>query len=185
MAVLRANLRDFRATMLALGKRVSRAANTGLIATAQRARDIMDAETRAKRKVNTGIYRLGWKADVLREEHAVHVYNRESYAGVVEYGRRPYPSRVTPRPGASRRAPGSGPIPMSSLPPFRKALVAWVMRKFRLPYPQAYRRMWPIANAINRRGIPGSFVLRDSIPAMRRAMDEEMLRELRRALGGT
>ena len=48
---------------------------------------------------------------------------------------------------------------------------------------EAYSRMWPISNAINRNGIAARNVLADAIPIIEKATREEVERELRRALG--
>lgn len=161
MAVIRASLRDFRATMQALGARADKAVNAGLLSTALRARVIMVQETQEKRVMNIGTYQRGWKADVLKTERAVKVYNLTPYAGVIEKGRR-----------AGARQPPSEP------------LARWAQRKLGLPYKRARSVGFLIARAIKRRGIPGKFVLRDAIPKLEAAFETEMTRELRRALGG-
>lgn len=167
-----------------LGANAQKALNSGLLSAALRAQTIVVAETQKKSVFNTGYYQGAWKAERLPlPRQAIRVYNFAPYAGVIEEGRRPYPTRVAPRRGVPRRPKGSGPIPMDQLPPFRKAIVAWTMRKFSLPYEDAYPRMWAISNAINKRGIPAKRVLGDANPLITAAFREEVERELKRALG--
>lgn len=165
-----------------LGTNAQKALNSGLLSAATRAQTIVVGETQKKKVFNTGYYQGAWKAERLPlPTKAIRVYNLAPYAGVIEEGRRPQPPRP-PRTGP-RRPRGSGPIPMENLPPFRKAIAAWTMRKFGLPYADAYSRMWMISNAINRRGIPAKRVLGDSTAPIATAFAQEVERELKRALG--
>jgi len=179
----RVELKDFGKLLTQLGDRANSALNTGLLAAAMKAQAIVVDETQRKGVFNTGYYTRAWKAERITEPQSrgFTVYNTAPYAGVIEEGRRPMPKRP-PRAGP-RRPRGSGPIPMDSLPPFRKAIAAWVMRKFSLPYEEAYPRMWAISNSINRNGIPARRVLGDAIPIIEKATRQEVERELRRALG--
>lgn len=185
-------IEKFASLLKKLGPKADAALNRGVLSAAMRSRDILVSETQKKKVFNTGYYQGAWKADRvitskllgLLATRTVHVYNQAPYAGVIEYGRRPYPNRVSPRTGAPRRPRGSGPLPMDSLPPFRKAIAAWVMRKFGLPYERAYPLMWAISNSINKKGIPARNVLTDAVPQLEKALVTEVTRELQTALKG-
>jgi hypothetical protein len=181
---VRVPLKDFSALLEKLGKKAEAAVQAGVLSASERARVIVVQESQRKRVFNTGYYVNNWKSARTFGADTVGftVFNTAPYAGVIEHGRRPQPPRP-PKTGP-KRPKGSGPLPMGSLPPFRKAIVAWVMRKFSLPYEEAYSRMWAISNAINRNGIPARNVLTDAMPLIQAAANQEIERELNRAMKG-
>jgi hypothetical protein len=182
---VRVPLKDFSVLLNKLGKKAEAAAQAGVLSASLRAQAIVVAESQRKGVFNTGYYVGAWKTarSFSGGGSGFTVFNQAPYAGVIENGRRPYPPRASPS-GKPKRPKGSGPIPMDALPPFRKAIAAWVMRKFSLPYESAYPLMWVISNSINRKGIPGRYVLRDAIPLIEDAANKEIERELNRAMTG-
>jgi len=182
-AVVTIPFEKYGAYMQALKGKSSEALSKGVLSAAMRAETIVVDEAQKKRVFNTGYYVRAWKAERRSDRTSIRVYNLAPYAGVIEEGRRPQPGRTAPRPGTPRRPRGSGPIPMEQLPAFRKAIAAWVMRKFGLPYEQAYPVMWAVSNSINKRGIPARRVLGDATPTIATAFAQEVERELKRALG--
>jgi hypothetical protein len=160
MATIVVPFKDLGKTLTKLGEKANAALDAGLLSAAMRAQSVVVTATTQKKKVNTGFYRLAWKAERVSGASAVRVYNQAPYAGVIEYGRRP---------GAR-------------MPPV-EPLARWAQRKLALPYPQARSIGFAIARSIQKKGIPASNVLGGAIPKLEKAFVQEVKRELDRALG--
>jgi hypothetical protein len=132
------------------------AVRKGLVSSGQRGRTLLTTLSQAEAS-DRGTYARGWKTELLRvgpHEMKLTFYNAASYAGIIEFGRRP---------GAA-------------FPP-RRPIEEWVRRKIRITYtPKSgkskgiatKRRVkkdeapgiaFVIAAKIARDGIPGKFIL--------------------------
>jgi hypothetical protein len=108
--------------------------------------------------VNTGAYLRSWKASAT--ERGAIIQNIQPYSGVIEFGRR-----------AGSRFP----------PP--DAIKRWAQRRLQLSEDDAKRIAYPIARAIAKRGLVGRRVMTSVLPKLQQVFNEEVAKELNRALG--
>lgn len=156
-SVIRLDMNQLPAFYKALGPRMKTAAQRGALRGALASVSILHRFTVKAGAVNTGAYRLGWKGE--RIESGARVFNRASYAAIIEYGRR-----------ANSRFP---PLPI---------IERWARRKLGLASKEAKRAAYPIARAIARRGLPARDVMRDAQPEIQAAFLRSVFAELDREL---
>lgn len=112
--------------------------------------------------VASGKYRDDWRAKrmTLGGVMGVLIYNTQPHAPIVEYGRKP-----------------------GSRPPFQ-AIRQWLQKKFGMPYRQARKLAYPVANSIKKRGIPGRKILTNdtTIAAIYEFLDDALAKAINRAV---
>jgi len=159
--VIRVELKEVSGLIARLGARAAPAISRAATSIALRALTVVQDETRQVGAVNYGNpgYLSSWFASPQQRglKYGVLVANKSSYAGVIEYGRRP----------GSKRPPV-------------EAIARWAQRKFSMPYPQARRVSFAIARSIGRRGIKGRYVLTSekTTKKFKQIMEHELLHEL-------
>ena len=155
--------------MGSLGRRADAAGQHGLVVASMRVRPVLDKATSHAIKasdngtegaVNIGIYRRAWQTEVTPGRLAV--FNRSSYAGVIEYGRR-------------ARADGS------RMPP-RSAVARWAQRKLGLSEADARAAAFVMARAIAKRGLRARRVLGGAEAEMGVIVRDEITKALSAAL---
>lgn len=117
-------------------------------------------QTRASDTVDTGRYLRSWKTQPT--ENGVVISNDSPYAGIIELGRR------------------AG----SRMPPVQ-VIARWAQRRLGLSRREAEHAAWAIAKSIAVKGIAAKRVLGKAMPAVRKIIREEVLRELARFFTST
>lgn len=108
--------------------------------------------------VNTGGYLAGWRSTALAPIGAA-VFNGKLHAAIIEEGRRP-----------------------GGFFPPRDVIMRWAQRRLGLSEVDAKRAAWPIARAIQRRGLLPRKVMEGAVPEMVDVVQEEQVRELDAAM---
>ena len=156
--------------MGSLGRRADAAGQHGLVVASMRVRPVLDKATShairasdngTEGAVNVGTYRRSWQTEVTPGRLAV--FNRSSYAGIIEYGRRP-----GRRPGAR-------------MPP-RAAVARWAQRKLGLSEADARAAAFVMARAIAKRGLRARRVLGGAEAEMGAIVRDELTKALSAAL---
>lgn len=157
MANRKLNVAQFARMLSQLGDRANGAMRRGLESGAKRAIQLMQRRTEEAGIYDQGGYRRGWKSRLL--SNGVEIYNDASYADVIEKGRRP--GRAMPPLAVIRR---------------------WAQRRLGLSEKEAKQAAFPIAAAIQERGLEGKHVLQQANPEIKRIIEAEVLRELKAEL---
>jgi hypothetical protein len=152
--------------MGSLGRRADAAGQHGLVVASMRVRPVLDKATShaipasdngTDGAVNVGTYRRSWQTEVTPGRLAV--FNRSSYAGIIEYGRRPG----------------------SRMPP-REAVARWAQRKLGLSEADARAAAFVMARAIAKRGLRARRVLGGAEAEMGVIVRDEITKALSAAL---
>lgn len=109
--------------------------------------------------VNTGAFIRGWR--VLRTPDGAEILNAAAHAPIVEHGRRPG----------------------GKMPP-RTAVVPWLIRRLGMSQAQAERLYWPVAKAIQKRGLLGRKISTadEAQREIMRLVEAEVIAELNREM---
>ena len=157
--------------MGSLGRRADAAGQHGLVVASMRVRPVLDKATShairasdngTEGAVNVGTYRRSWQTEVTPGRLAV--FNRSSYAGIIEYGRRP-----------------DGGRPGARMPP-RAAVARWAQRKLGLSEADARAAAFVMARAIAKRGLRARRVLGGAEAEMGAIVRDELTKALSAAL---
>ena len=152
--------------MGSLGRRADAAGQHGLVVASMRVRPVLDKATShairasdngTEGAVNVGTYRRSWQTEVTPGRLAV--FNRSSYAGIIEYGRRP---------GAR-------------MPP-RAAVARWAQRTLGLSEADSRAAAFVMARAIAKRGLRARRVLGGAEAEMGAIVRDELTKALSAAL---
>lgn len=160
MRVIKINIDELWRRQIELADGFAAAARRGLMSGAKRALPMLQKKTAEVGAFNTGMAQKGWIAEE-RPPDAVAITNRQTYAGVIEFGRRPG----------------------SRVPPI-KAIAKWAQRKLGLTEEEAKQAAYPIAKSIARKGIEGRPIVGPLVPAIAKMIAEEINFEIRRMLEG-
>ncbi len=137
------------------GKRAVAAMKIGMAAGGQRAVMALQRRTDELKAVDTATYKRDWKMEKL--ENGVRIFNQAPYAAVIEWGRR-----------------------VGATPPPASALVPWVKRKLGVADDKARSAAFLVAQAIQRNGIKGKYILTNLNPTISKWIQEEMIDALKR-----
>ena len=152
--------------MGSLGRRADAAGQHGLAVASRRVHPVLNKATNHAIKasdngtegaVNSRTYRRAWQTEVTPGRLAV--FNRSSYAGIIEYGRRPG----------------------SRMPP-REAVARWAQRKLGLSEADARAAAFVMARAIAKRGLRARRVLGGAEAEMGVIVRDEITKALSAAL---
>lgn len=166
MAVVKISMAQWPAYLRKLGERSRAAAMRGVVSGAQRCIPILQQRTEKappaspKGSVgafNTGNYRGRWRVRTL--ENGAAVFNDASYAGIIDEGRRPF----------------------KDMPPLR-VIQRWAQRRLGLSEKEAKKAAFPIAAAIQARGLDARRVLSGATDELKKVVIEEIERELKAEL---
>lgn len=166
MANIKLSLSRYAKHVRQLGKRLDAAVQRGVLSGAERCIPALQKRTEQappasdKGSVgafNTGNYKGRWRARPI--DGGAAVYNDAAYAAVIDGG----------------RAPGK------DMPPLR-AIQRWAQRRLGLSEKEARRAAFPIAAAIQARGLRPRYVLSGATDELKKIVHEEIEREIRAEL---
>jgi hypothetical protein len=156
---IRMTMKELVRYQLRLARDFKPAAERGVLSGALRCIPILTRSTDEMKAFNTGDYRRAWDAE--RIDNGARVFNKKSYAGVIELGRR-----------KGKRQPPS------------KVIEHWAQRKLGLSETEARSAAFAIAQSIGKKGIKGKHVMGRVRDEMSREVLAEVRRELNLALRG-
>jgi len=136
---VRIPIKDFARYEARLGREIRQEVFSKAMPTAGKlVRLYLEKETLQRKIFHRKRFARGWRSVIGNVASSVRVYNREKYASVIEYGRRP-----------------------GARPPPSAALVPWVRDKLGYRGKQARSVAFLVARKIGERGIPARKVIRD------------------------
>lgn len=160
------DIKQWPAFLKKLGLRAHDARMRGVLSGAQRGVQLMQRRTEtavpasARGGVgafNTGNYRGRWRSRPL--SNGAMIYNDSNYAGIIDEGRRV----------------GGRMVPLI-------VIQRWAQRRLQMSVKEAKRAAWPMAKAIQKRGLRPRRVMSGAIDQLKQIMRDEIARELRAEL---
>jgi hypothetical protein len=116
-------------------------------------------DPRSPRKSAMDLVKAGVQVMTALAPIGAAVFNGKLHAAIIEEGRRP-----------------------GGFFPPREVIMRWAQRRLGLSEPEARRAAWPIARAIQRRGLLPRKVMEGAVPEMVGVVQEEQVRELDAAM---